>query len=285
MVLFTNIIVLFLYFLLLPTQPYTIVLTREAGKNALLRGMIQRRINPNPNPNDPVHIQIHELPTICTVSTNETDTLPSILKSAHETYSYITITSPEAANVFLTALPSPPPPLPRIAAVGVSTAKVLTQADISVSFVPSKATGAALASELPSQPPPASNKVLYPASLIAQKTIQRGLQNRGFDVHRVNTYSTVGASWTAAQLNIAASADLVCFASPSAVKNWLRLQSSERNNLPIAVCIGETSGNYCAKNGGWEKGVNLFWPEDPGLENWADLVVDQSTKSAWKKHK
>jgi uroporphyrinogen-III synthase len=42
-------------------------------------------------------------------------------------------------------------------------------------------------------------------------------------VTRLNTYTTVSAvpSWTPEQLTLAKSMDIVTFASPSAIKNWV----------------------------------------------------------------
>lgn len=112
-----------------------------------------------------------------------------------DAFDWIVITSPEAGSVFLEAWKAAGTPNVKVGVVGTGTASIfdkVMQRDgtLNVAFTPSKATGKVLASELPR----IGNKkcrVLYPASAKASTEIEEGLSNRGFEVTRLNTYSTV----------------------------------------------------------------------------------------------
>lgn len=164
-------------------------------------------------------------------------------------------------------------------------------------FTPSKATGETLAAEIPLPAPEggaeaaggaaeAPRRVLYPASAKAQKTLESGLEARGFDVCRLNTYDTVPAEWDAEAESAAAAVSVAAFGSPSAVKTWAaRLgvasgegreeeEEGERKGRrgALAACIGETSARAC-REAGWPEST-IFYPEKPGMEGWAKAVAD-----------
>ncbi|CAK7347586.1 unnamed protein product [Dovyalis caffra] len=158
----------------------------------------------------------------------------------------------------------------KVGVVGAGTASIFEEATQSserslvVAFAPSKATGKVLASELPKN----RNKrctVLYPASAKASNEIEEGLYNRGFEVVRLNTYTTENNSqkpdykdvaYLAIGLAVvpvghvdemvlkqAISVPVVAVASPSAVRAWVNLiPESEKWNNSVA-CIGETTGS------------------------------------------
>lgn len=87
-------------------------------------------------------------------------------------------------------------------------------------------------------------------------------------VKRLNTYTTVPASWSNEQLDEAKSVDIVTFASPSAVKTW----SERAGTSSVAVVIGPTS-QRAAEKAGFTK---IFVPSggSKGLEPWAQLIRD-----------
>lgn len=96
--------------------------------------------------------------------------------------------------------------------------------------------------------------------------MQNGLKERGYEVTRLDTYDTVGATWSAADEKAAKEAGIVTLASPSAVKTW-----AERVGVSqIAACIGETSAEAC-REAGFAK---VFWPEKPGMPGWVEAVDD-----------
>lgn len=185
---------------------------------------------------------------------------------------YVIITSPEAAKVFLGGWNKAGRPEVRVACVGKATGEALQHGGVEPVFTPSKATGETLAAELPllaSTRP----RVLYPSSAKAQKTIEEGLEERGFDVRRLNTYNTVPAAWNDHARAVAEAAVVAAFGSPSAVKTWAsRLGPGAEGRGACAACIGETSARACVE-AGWPASA-VFFPDKPGVEGWAQAVRD-----------
>ncbi|XP_039171858.1 uroporphyrinogen-III synthase, chloroplastic isoform X1 [Eucalyptus grandis] len=240
-----------------------VVVTRERGKNSKLVNALHKH-----------GISCLELPLIEHTKGPDLDKLPSIL-AVDDAFDWIVITSPEAGSVFLEAWKAAGTPNVKVGVVGTGTASIfdkVMQRDgtLNVAFTPSKATGKVLASELPR----IGNKkcrVLYPASAKASTEIEEGLSNRGFEVTRLNTYSTIPVSHVdEIILNEALSAPVVAVASPSAVRAWLNLiQEPESWNNSVA-CIGETTAS-AAKRLGLKK---VFYPKHPGLEGWVASILE-----------
>lgn len=238
------------------TESPRVFLTREEGKNDKLRSLLTAR-----------GILTEELPCIAFNRLPGYDKLcEALVANAHD---WVVMTSPEAAGVFIEAWRSSgTPPLAKLATVGAGTAQALAKADLSVDFVPSKATGKTLAAELPT-PEDASEPglVLYPASALAAGMVEAGLESRGFSTRRIETYTTVPAAWSEDDAERARAAEIVTFASPSAVRAW-----AERvGTAATAVCIGETSAEECRRVGFASESVHC--PEKPGVESWAETVV------------
>jgi len=259
------------------SSPFVVALTREDGKNdKLLNALLSNeRIGQLSEDSSGFSVQIHELPCIEHAHGPDTEKLSPTLSSSQ--FDYIVITSPEAAKVMASAwIEVGRPKLGMVAAVGKATQETLHEFGIDVAFVPSKATAATLVKEMP--PSDAAieagraTTVFYPASAKAQDTLQNGLEERGFTVLRLNTYDTVTASWDADQISLAQSAAVACFASPSAVKAWLKNTADLETPRALASCIGETSATACRKNH-WEEN-SIFYPEKPGVDGWAVSVAD-----------
>ena len=120
--------------------------------------------------------------------------------------------------------------------------------------------------------PGGSGRVLYPASAKAATTLQDGLAARGFQVLRLNTYSTRAVSAVdPATLEAARGADVLTVGSPSAARAWLAVAGAVPDGMRVA-CIGSTSFAACLK-AGLPEGI-LFAPASPGLDGWADAVVE-----------
>jgi len=199
-------------------------LTREDGKNGKLRKLLTAR-----------GVACEELPCIAFQRLPGFEELQPALKSGR--YEWVAITSPEAAGVFVEARAScgDAAVAAKVASVGAGTAQVLAGAGVPASFVPSKATGKTLAAELPE--PSGEGRVLYPASALAADVVANGLAGRGIPIDRIDTYTTVPAEWSEADLARASACAVVTFGSPSAVRVW-----AERvGTAAAAVCIGETS--------------------------------------------
>ncbi|XP_030540061.1 uroporphyrinogen-III synthase, chloroplastic isoform X3 [Rhodamnia argentea] len=238
-----------------------VVVTRERGKNSKLVNALHKH-----------GISCLELPLIEHTKGPDMDRLPSIL-AVDDAFDWIVITSPEAGSVFLEAWKAAGNPNVKVGVVGTGTASIfdkVMQGDgtLNVAFTPSKATGKVLASELP-RIGNEKCRVLYPASAKASTEIEEGLSNRGFEVTRLNTYSTIPVSHVdEIILKEALSAPVVAVASPSAVRAWLNLIREPESWTNSVACIGETTAS-AAKRLGLKR---VFYPKHPGLEGWVASI-------------
>ncbi|TYH71964.1 hypothetical protein ES332_D05G220800v1 [Gossypium tomentosum] len=240
-----------------------VVVTRERGKNTkLIDALAEHGIN------------CLELPLIQHLQGPDSDRLASVLNET--AFDWIVITSPEAGSVFLEAWKAAGTPNVRIGVVGAGTASIFenlkqsSKQSLHVAFAPSKATGKVLASELPMD----GNKrctVLYPASVKASNEIEEGLSHRGFQVLRLNTYTTVPVDHVDhIVLEKAQSAPVVAVASPSAVRSWVNLISEPDSWSNAVACIGETTAS-AAKRLGLR---NVYFPMQPGLDGWVGSILE-----------
>lgn len=258
----------------------TVVVTRESGKNGALMNLLKAK-----------GVTCVELPLVEAVEGEDVGSLPSVL--TREKWDWVCVTSPEAAKVFLEGYEKAGKPKGlKLAVVGAATGRVLAKAEpvefaLENQFIPSKATAAVLVQELPCDQ---GSLVLYPASKKAATTLQDGLEERGATVVRLNTYSTEAVTeLNASDVQRAVSADVVTFGSPSAVRAWVdlcgdalyeRISSSDDALQPAYVCIGETSAEACANC----ELPDVFYPENPGMEGWAETVfaaLDMSASDRW----
>ncbi|KAJ9166193.1 hypothetical protein P3X46_020975 [Hevea brasiliensis] len=240
-----------------------VVVTRERGKNGKLIKALAKH-----------GISCLELPLIQHIQGPDLDRLSSVLSNT--SFDWIVITSPEAGSVFLEAWKAAGTPNVKVGVVGAGTASVFNEVmqssgrSLDISFAPSKATGKVLASELPKS----ENKrctVLYPASAKASNEIEEGLSNRGFEVMRLNTYTTVPVDHVdQMELKQALFCPVVAVASPSSVRAWVNLISeSEQWNNSVA-CIGETTAS-AAKS---LELKNVYFPTHPGFEGWVGSILE-----------
>ncbi|KAI3513140.1 hypothetical protein L1887_20466 [Cichorium endivia] len=241
---------------------HRVVVTRERGKNGkLMKALAAHGIN------------CLELPLIQHKHLPDVDRLSALLSAT--TFDWIIITSPEAALVFLDAWKVAGSPSVKIAVVGDGTASIFDEVTsskqfIDVAFVPSKATGKVLASELPKHGNETCT-VLYPASVKASHDLEKELSKRGFHVTRLNTYTTESVQHVDQMIfEQALCAPVVAVASPSAIRAWVNLISvSERWHGSVA-CIGETTAS-AAKRMGLR---NVYYPSNPGLHGWVESIID-----------
>lgn len=103
----------------------------------------------------------------------------------------------------------------RLAAVGEATTASLVQYGLTADFVPSRATSAALCTELPVE---AGEVVAYPASNIADEALERGLAARGARVLRATAYATTARPLDGQQLRDVMDADAITFTSASTAR-------------------------------------------------------------------
>ncbi|KAL3505210.1 hypothetical protein ACH5RR_035051 [Cinchona calisaya] len=240
-----------------------VVVTREHGKNTKLINALAKH-----------GIDYLELPLIQHTHLPDSNRLSSLLTDTE--FDWIIITSPEAGLVFLDAWRAAGMPNVKVGVVGGGTASVFekiaqpSKKYLDVAFAPSKATGKVLASELPKFGNERCS-VLYPASAKAGSEIEEGLSKRGFEVIRLNTYTTVSVDQVDQMvLRWALSAPVVAVASPSALQAWVNLIPELERWGNAVSCIGETTA-LAAKRLGLR---NVYYPTDPGLDGWVDSILE-----------
>ncbi|XP_021283828.1 uroporphyrinogen-III synthase, chloroplastic isoform X2 [Herrania umbratica] len=265
-----------------------VVVTRERGKNFKLMDALFAMIFPFSNCElrqiygsngtffavAELGINCLEFPLIQHAQGPDFDRLASVLSET--AFDWIIITSPEAGSVFLEAWKAAGTPSVRVGVVGAGTASIFdnliqsSKHSLNVAFAPSKATGKVLASELPKD----GNRrctVLYPASVKASNEIEEGLSSRGFQVMRLNTYTTVVVDHVdQIVLEKALSVPVVAVASPSAVQAWVNLISKPDSWSNSVACIGETTAS-AAKRLGLR---NVYFPAQPGLDGWVGSILE-----------
>lgn len=158
-------------------------------------------------------------------------------------YDWVVVTSVNGAHAILSAAERVLTPLgaPRWAAIGVATRRVLEDAGFEVDLQPSRASGTAIAEELPVGP---GSRVLLLRADLADGDLPMALRARGAEVDDVIAYRTVEAPVTSrAPLREAMEAgplEAVVFTSGSTVRGLLALASADVldvTSIP-AICIG-----------------------------------------------
>ncbi len=239
-----------------------VVLTREKGKNDKVKQML-----------DELGVQSIEVPMVETTLGPDAARLPEVLRTA--SFDWITVTSPEAASVFIDGWKATGKPDVRIGVVGKGTGKVLEatrEPALRPQFTPSVANAEHMGPELPLIEG-GTNRVLYPSSAKASTVLQEGLERRGFDVVRLNTYNTVTVKEIEAEtLEMARRARVVAIASPSALKAWVAHVGQDRAEEMTIACIGSTSARAAEKLGL----PNVLFPEHPGLEKFVETIYEAS---------
>ena len=241
-------------------KPYgpVVALTREEGKNGRLDAAIKRAFA--------VELRTVELPC---VATSESSGGLALLREAFAgaAADWLVVSSPESARIVLEQWERVQRPrLPAVAAIGAGTAMVLTDGGVEVCFEPSKASFNVLASELPYGDE--ARRVLYPASAKASDGNVRALEERGFVVRRIDTYTTSTKKWTATQQAVVRDVTVATFASPTTVRGWVANASLDKS-LPVA-CIGSTSADAALRAGF----TNVHYPEAPGMKGWVEAIRD-----------
>ena len=128
---------------------------------------------------------------------------------------WLVVSSPNGARV-VAALHEEGCAMPPVAAIGDSTAEAIGHA---VDFVSRRANAASLVEEFPS----GDGRVIVVQGERADATLVDGLTAKGWRVTRCDVYRTVDTEPSSEELESAASADAIVFASGSAAENWVRL--------------------------------------------------------------
>jgi len=145
-------------------------------------------------------------------------------------FRWLVVTSPNGADHYLRAQPTAAPPM--VAAVGATTAAVLTAAARTVSLVPAQQRATGLLAEFPA----GSGRLLLVQAVDAEPTLAAGLADLGWQVTVNCPYRSVPATPTTEQRSAALSADAVLFASGSAARAWVAVFGA--GSPPLVVAIG-----------------------------------------------
>jgi len=222
-----------------------VALTRELGANAKVRALLQG-------------VECVELPCVAFAQGKDYERLGSELKL----HDVVVVSSPQSATVLGQVWGASGRPELVVVSVGKGTSLALGKCDITPVFEASDATAAVLARELPLSFGPS---VLYPTSNLAVDTLKNGLEARGFEVTRLNTYTTQPSVWSSEELDAAKTMDVVAFASPSAVRTW-----AERVGTDFAAVVIGPSSAKAAEELYFKQVIS---PRDSkGLHAWADLI-------------
>ena len=193
-----------------------------------------------------------EYPCIGVDITN-TAQLREHLSAGDATYSWLVITSSNTVDAIVVALENASCSLPALACVGAATARYAEQQlGNKVVFVPSAATGTALAEELPLH---SGERVLLPQSAIANPETVAILQSRGANVDVLNAYSVhteSGGDDVPAGLD-SGLVDAVIVTSPSALDGFLTRMDAA--GVPLSIIkqlvfapIGPTTAKAIVQN-------------------------------------
>jgi uroporphyrinogen-III synthase len=166
---------------------------------------------------------------------------------------------------------------PSVAAIGESTARALSKLGISVSFTPSRYLTQKLAAELPRTP---GKRVLSLRAVVSDPLMSERLRTRGFDVTELPIYRTEHAGGGVRRR--LEDADLIVFASPSAVKGFSRKIAGTSGKLEKlrkirVACIGPVTAT-AAREYGFKR---IVMPESQTFDSLLREIV-RLNRDAWK---
>ncbi|GAB4336263.1 MAG: uroporphyrinogen-III C-methyltransferase [Dehalococcoidia bacterium] len=179
--------------------------------------------------------RVIEAPTISVCLRDDT---PALLQALEGPWDWVVFTSQNAVDAAFAALArigrdARAFAAARIAAVGAATEAALAGHGLRADFVPSRATGATLASELPGA---AGARILFLASSLAGDALATALAARGAHVEQVTAYDNVSEPLDAERLREVTGADAITFTSASTARN-LRQALGEQPLAPSTKLV------------------------------------------------
>jgi uroporphyrinogen III methyltransferase/synthase len=148
-----------------------------------------------------------------------------------------------------------------VAAVGGATADALRAEGVEPDLVPAEHSARGLVEMFPRAASDGTRRVLFPCADIAPDTIDRGLAQLGWEVHRVEAYRTVPAAAPEPELlERVARADALVLTATSSVHAFVRLRAPDGGSVPVpahVVCIGPSTAEAARAAG--MTGVHEAW--------------------------
>lgn len=194
--------------------------------------------------------RVLEMPTVDQVPASDGGAAlaASVQRLAAGAYSWVIFTSANAVERLFQLVPDARIFAPAaVAAVGPATAGALAAYRIVADLVPADYRVEGLLACFPAPSPTGDRPsrlggqaaVLLPQASGARPELARGLAKQGWQVDVVEAYRTVPLPISPAMLAASSRADVICFASPSAVNSYLdQVSSTTPAGPPIVVCIG-----------------------------------------------
>lgn len=161
--------------------------------------------------------------------------VPRDLTGRLATADWVAVTSRNGAAIVAESLADEVDRSAQLAAVGRRTAQVLERAGRPVALVPGRQTAADLVEAFP-DPGPDAHVVVVQAER-TDGVLAAGLRRRGYSVEEIAGYRTIPRRPSARELDACRSADVITFASGSAVEAWASLGVPP----PTAVAIGSST--------------------------------------------
>lgn len=181
-------------------------------------------------------------------------------------FGFVVFQSPRAVKVFLSKCKLKNE---KVVVVGEKTKKAVEEYGYSVWAMPEDYYGEEVLRLFEGL----SGSVLIPKSAIGRDELVEGLKGLGLEVYTVNIYTVKPKLYKKEEvLEKLSMADVVLFASPSAVKGLLA-NLQKQNAISIlkdkkVLCIGKTTKNFFEK----ELGLTCLIPEKPSMEKVAELL-------------
>ncbi len=188
--------------------------------------------------------RVLELPVIEIVDAPEERAGLERAAGAPGEYRWLVLTSANAVGHFMPLVGDLRRLAPcRIATVGRATAAALGAHGLLADLVPERSSAEGLVEAMPAAED--GGRVLFVKAAAAGETLAAGLAAKGWRVDEVVAYRTIEAAPPRAEIAAElAGADVVAFASPSAVRAYLHLRDTDGRRLsvpPVVVCIGSTT--------------------------------------------
>lgn len=210
----------------------TVVLTRHSDNNAELATELTERGS-----------VVVELPLISFEAPDDHgDALLGAVSNLGE-HDWIAVLSPEGARRVISTLGQAP--VAQVGVVGSGTARVLREAGWKVALVASESSAFGLAADLVAgfEPTP----VVIAQSDIGRADLQEALASAGWSASSVVAYRNIEPTSPAGDVAEAVrQADVVVFASPSAVERFVRVCGTHPSR---AVCFGRTTAVAASEAG------------------------------------